>query len=357
MNSLVIKKLPGYFLITCLLLSLIALLYILQPFLQIILLSAVLTISFYGIYKFFLKLFRGYSSIASLVSCAIVLLVIVVPIVLLSILVANEAIDTYKLIQVRFDSGEYDRWLELGGSGVQNFYAEYVQPLVGTHIQDLKTSILDMAQKFSSFLATQIGNFVFNILNLVVGFLIILFTMFYFFKDGNRIMEKMAKLSPLPRSHEEELFKKITTMVKAITLGVFLTALIEGAIGGIGFAIVGIPNPIFWATMMAFLSLLPLVGPALIWVSAAIILFMNGQIAAGIFIVIWGVVAIGSVEYILRSYFIGHKAKTYPLMIFFVVLGGIWMMGFKGIIVGPLVLMLFMAFLHIYEMEYKRILK
>ncbi len=357
MRSLTIKNLPGYFLLTCLILSLIALLYILQPFLQIILLSGVLTVSFYGIYKFFLRIFRNYGNIAALVSCLVVLLVIVVPIVLLSILVANEAIDTYKLIQIRFESGEYDKWLEWGGVGIQSFYAEYVQPLVGVHMQDLKTSILNMAQSFSTFLATQIGSFVFNILHLVVGFFIMLFAMFYFFRDGEKIMEKIAKLSPLPRAHEEEFFKKITTMVKAITLGVFLTAIIEGAIGGIGFAIIGIPNPIFWGTMMAFLSLIPLVGPSIIWIPASIIMFVNGQIGAGIFLIIWGVVAIGSVEYLLRTYFIGHRAKTYPLMIFFVVLGGIWMMGFKGIIVGPLVLMVFLALLHIYEMEYKRILK
>ncbi len=355
MENTVIKKLPGYFLLTCLILATIAVLYLLRPFLQVLLISAVLTISFYKGHKLLLRIFKS-PNLSALISCVTVFLIIIVPLTLFLVLVANEAIDTYKLIQIKIESGYFDSWLgyKAGGS---RFFSEYIEPLVNVDISSFKATILEVAQKVSTFLATQIGNLVVNLLNLIFSFLIMLFAMFYFFRDGEKIAEKIRKLSPLPKKHEEEITKKTATMVKAITLGVFLTAMVEGLLGGIAFAIIGIQNPIFWGAMMAFLSLVPLVGPTLIWIPATIILFLDGAVGSSIFLFAWGVLAIGSVEYISRTYFIGYKTKSYPLLIFLIVIGGIWTMGFKGIIVGPLVLMIFMSLLHVYEIEYKKILK
>ena len=146
-------------------------------------------------------------------------------------------------------------------------------------------------------------------------------------------------------------------MVKAIIIGGFLTGIIQGLVGGIGFAIAGIPNVFFWTAMMAFASFVPLIGTTLIWLPASIILIASGDYTWGIFLLIWGLVVISVVDNLVRPYLVGGKAHTYPLLTFFVILGGIFTMGFTGIIVGPMVLMAFMAFLHIYEAEYVKVLK
>jgi len=146
-------------------------------------------------------------------------------------------------------------------------------------------------------------------------------------------------------------------MIKAIVLGVFLTSIIQGFIGGIGFAIAGISNPVFWGSAMAFFSLVPMVGTAVIWVPTAIILLILGNWGLALFIFLWGFFAVGTVDNFVRPYLIGGKAHTYPLMTFLVVLGGVLTMGLKGVIIGPIVLMVLMSFLHIYEAEYGKVLK
>jgi predicted PurR-regulated permease PerM len=164
-------------------------------------------------------------------------------------------------------------------------------------------------------------------------------------------------LSPLPKVYEDELFGKMDSMVKAIVFGVFLTAIAQGLVGGVGFAISGISNPIFWGTAIAVASFIPVVGTGLVWVPAAIILVIFGNYWAALFLAIWGFLVIGTVDNFLRPYLIGGKAKTHPLLTFFVILGGLFTMGLIGIVVGPVVLMFVMSLLHIYEAEYTKVLK
>lgn len=354
---LIIDKLPGYFLILCLVLVFLFLLSILRPFLTVIFLGAVLTISFYPVYRKLLKWFRGWRRLTAFVSCLLIILIIVVPIGLFVLLLTGEAYDTYLLIQDKINSGIFDRFLQWEEGGFFYDLKERISPVIDLDSIDIKQTIVDMANALSSFLIAQTGNFISTISSIIIGLIVMLFSMYYFFKDGDELVRKAGKLSPLPSVYEGELFKKIASMVKAVIFGVFLTAVIQGIVGGIGFAIAGVSSPVFWGTAIAFFSLVPVVGTAVVWVPAAIILALLGNYYAAIFIFIWGFLAVGSVDNFVRPYLIGGKAHTYPLMTFLVVLGGVLTMGLKGVIVGPLVLMVLMSFLHIYEAEYSRVLK
>lgn len=356
-RALILEKLPGYFLIACLVLLFVLLLKILSPFLTVIFVAGVLVIAFHPLYRWIRKLFRGWERSASLVMCLFVILVTAVPVTLFVILLANEGVSTFELIQVKINSGIFDKYFQWESGGVFFDLKNKIEAIVNLDGFDIKENIIKFAHTLSTFLVSQTATFLKSISSLLVSIIMMLFVMFYFFKDGERIVDRIGNICPLPKIHESELFKKITGMVKAILIGVFLTAIVQGLIGGIGFAIGGVSNPVFWGTAIAFFSMVPMVGTALIWVPASIILALMGSYGTAIFIFLWGLLLIGTVDNVLKPYLIGGKAHTYPLMTFFVVLGGMWTMGFKGLIIGPLVLMVLMSFLHIYESEYGKVLK
>ncbi|MFH1218517.1 MAG: AI-2E family transporter [Candidatus Peregrinibacteria bacterium] len=354
---LIVEKLPGYFLILCLVAAFYFLVKILNPFLTVIFVGAVLVIAFYPVYRKLLKWFRGWSRLSSFVSCLLVVLVILVPLSLFVLLLATEAFDTYEIIQQKVNSGVFDKYLQWGDGGFFYDLKQQIEPVVNLDSIDLKKNIIGIAQSLSSFLVSQTTNLVRGLSNILLSIVVMLFVMYYFFKDGDKLVEKVGRLSPLPSVYETELFKKIADMVKAIVFGVFLTAVIQGVIGGVGFAIAGISNPVFWGAAMAFFSLLPVVGTALIWIPAALVLLIMGQWGVALFLALWGALVVGTVDNFVRPYLIGGKAHTYPLMTFLVVLGGVMTMGLKGVVIGPIILMVLMSFLHIYEAEYSKVLK
>jgi len=356
-RSLILERLPGYFLLICLSLALLAFLYVLGPFLTVLVIAAVLTIAFYPIYKRILKAFRGRARLASLVSCLLIILVIVIPLTIFVIMIGSEAMSTYNVVYEKINSGVFDKYLQWQSGGFFYDLKEKISPFVDIESLNVKQDIINMAGSLTQFLVEQTKVLLTGVFSVLFDFLIMLFAMYYFFKDGPALVEKIGKISPLPSIYESQLFSKIGSMVKAIIFGVFLTAIAQGVLGGVGFAIAGISNPVFWGAAMAFLSLVPMIGTAVIWVPAVVILTILGSYGAAIFILLWGVLLVSSVDNILRPYLIGGKAHTYPLMTFFVILGAIFTMGIKGVVIGPLILMLLMSFLHIYETEYGKVLK
>lgn len=356
-SSLILEKLPGYFLIACLLVVSYFLFKILSPFLTVIFVAAILAITFNPVYKWILNFFRGWQRSASLVTCLLVILVTVAPITVFILMLTSEGVTTYHLVQDKIESGVFDKYFQWEEGSFIYDLTNQVGSVVDFEKLDIKQNIIDMARTLSTFLVTQTGTLIKSVSNLVLSFLIMLFAMFYFFKDGERIVDKIGSISPLPTVHENQLFSKMNSMVKSIMVGVFLTAVIQGVIGGIGFAIAGISSPVFWGTAIALSSMIPVFGTAMIWVPAAIILAILGSYGAAIFLFIWGLLVIGGIDNIVRPMLIGGKAHTYPLLTFFVILGGVWTMGFKGVIIGPLVLMALISLLHIYEAEYQKVLK
>lgn len=354
---LIVEKLPGYFLIACVIAALIFFLEVISPFLTVTLIGAVLVIAFYPLYKWILKLFRGWARTASLVSCLLVVFVIIVPLAFFVVLIAGEAFDTYQVVQAKIESGMFDKYLQWKDGGFFYDLKQSIDPVINLDGLDIKKNIIDMAQALSSFLVSQTASFVASFFEIVLGIIVMIFVMFYFFKDGPSIVKRIGHLSPLPTVYESELFAKIASMVKAVVFGVFLTAIIQGIVGGLGFAIVGISNPVFWAAAIAFFSLFPVVGTAIIWFPASVILAIMGEYGGAIFIFLWGMFVVGTIDNFVRPYLIGGKAKTYPLLTFLAVLGGVMTMDLKGLVIGPLVLIVLLSFLHIYESEYAKVLK
>lgn len=355
--GLAVHNMPGYFLLISLVLALIALYVVLERFVTVILLAAILAVAFYPVYKRILTLFRNRASLASLVSCILVLLIIVIPVTLMVLLLVREAYDTYLLIQSKVSSGYFDNLLKWENGGMLFDLKQKLLPVVDMDTLDLKKTITSAAQSVSTFLIAQTAVVLKQFTTLVVDFVVMMFAMFYFFKDGSLLKKRLMEYSPLPAQYERKIIKKMKDMIGAIVYGLFLTALTQGALGGIGFALAGISNPIFWGAVVAFFALIPLVGTGIVWLPAGLILIFTGSVGWGVFVLLWGFFVVSLVDNFMKPYLIGGKAHTYPLLTFLAIFGGIFAFGLKGVLFGPIIMMFAVTILYIYKSEYRPILR
>lgn len=371
-NGVVLQNFPGYFLIASLLISLVLLYFLWQPFWISLILAGIFASALYPLYDRLLKLTKGRARLSALLACLFVLFLIVIPTGIFLFLLGRQALDVYNGIVQKVQSGALDPYLkwEQGNIFYDIFqevqtYFEKSQVLFGTTVDltnlDLKQSLVGLAKDVSGLLVGQTKNLIAGLgesfLNAILNFFILFFALYYFFKDGHLISNAFMQASPLPAKYNTELLRKFKEMSKAALYGIFLTSIAQGMLGGIGFMIVGIPNALLWGTAMAFFSLVPLVGTSLIWLPASVILLLSGNIFGGIFLFLWGIFLVGTIDNFLRAYLIGNRVKMNPLLAFLAVFGGIGLFGLVGVLFGPLILTLFFTFLHIYELEYKTALK
>ncbi len=360
-QGLVIEKFPSYFLIACLFITGLFLFNILYPFLTGLVLAAILATAFHPLYHKILALLRNRERWASLLSCFLILVLLVVPLVVFILLLSRQALNTFDFIKHELQAGHYDQYLLWAPGGIiydfLNNLIGRVDTIIDVKNLDIKTNITNFVQSITSFFLNQAASIINGFLNLLLTFFVMFFAMYYFFKDGHAIIKKIMVLSPLPEKHEVEVFRKFKEISLATLYGIFLTSIVQGIIGGIGFAIVGIPNVLFWGTAIAVFSLIPFVGTSVVWFPAGIILLLSGNYIGGIFLLLWGAFLVSTVDNFLRAFLIGGRTKTNQLLTFLAIFGSIWYFeSLVGVIFGPLILALFFTFLHIYEMEYNRVL-
>jgi predicted PurR-regulated permease PerM len=359
-DGVIIKNFPGYFLIFCIAVSGWFLINVFRPFFTILILAAILATAFYPLYRKLLKIFKVRARFASITMCFLVIVLIVVPLVLFILLLGRQAFDTYSFIQEQVHNGVLDPYIQWQSGGMIYDSLAVLRNDLGLAVDlnslDIKAGIIETAQIVSSWLAGQSAAILKGFGGLLLSFFILIFALYYFFKDGVLIVKKIMILSPLPKEYEFELFKKFKEISLATLYGIFLTSIVQGIIGGIGFVIAGIPNALFWGTAIAAFSLVPVVGTSLVWLPASVLMIVTGHLQSGIFLFLWGLLIVSTVDNFLRAFLIGGKTKTNQLLTFLAVFGGIGMFGLVGVIFGPLILTLFFTFLHIYELEYDSVL-
>lgn len=357
-DTLIIQNFPGYFLMGCLAVSFIFLYRILSSYVTVLILGAILATAFYPLYKKVLAFFKNKARFASLVSCFLVLILIVVPLAVFAIFLGKQALDTVTFIRDQLQSGFFDPYFQWEPGGIIYDALNPLRQLGILNIDnlDIKTPLLESLKTLSPVLINQGTVFLRSFATLLLHSFILFFGLYYFFKDSGAIIKKLMILSPLPFEYEKEIAFKFKEISLATLYGTFLTSVVQGIIGGIGFAIAGIPNALFWGTAIAFFSLIPIVGTATVWFPASVILLLMDNYFSGIFLLLWGFLLVSTVDNFLRAYLIGGRTKMNQLLTFLAVFGGISAFGLEGVIFGPLILTLFFTFLHIYEMEYDGVL-
>lgn len=364
-KNLVLPDFARYFFVFFVVGVLLLFAWIISPFFDLLIYAATIVVIFYPLYSWLRKKFPKHHSFAALLSTLFVLVVVLTPTTFFALLLSQEAVDAYQLLS--------SKWVTLNLSnlhwtGLQNL------PLIGGLLQrlgeslgfsdfvygteiNLVTWVKDLAQSVAGFLVAQSTSILTTVGDTVLGFFVLILTVFFFFRDGDHFVEVAQTLSPLPTRYETEIGNKLRDTTYAIVMGTFVTALIQGVAGGIGFAIAGVSNVIFWSTLMAFASVIPYFGAALIWWPIGIALCLHGDVFWGVFVMLWGICIVSLVDNLVRPILIGTRTRSHALTTFLAVLGGILIFGMKGIIFGPLILSLTITILHIYQLEYRDMLR
>jgi len=338
-----------FFLLFLIILVLYACYLIFRPFLAEILVAAILVSIFYTPYEWLTKKLRGRKTLSSFIMCLLILALVIVPLANFIVYAAQESVEAY----VQFS--RYVNANDLNSTIVQNQIWNRVD-FIGIDADSLRGFVVDITKKLSDWLVSGGANLLRGTTNFIISLLLIIFTMFFFFIDGPWMLERIMHWTPLPNKYDKRIFDKFRKVSYSVVVSSFLTALVQGFVGALGFLIVGLPA-FFAGVAMAFLSLLPYIGTALIWLPVGAYLLLAGKIWQGVFILIWGALIVSNIDNILKAYLMKGKARVHPIFIIFSILGGIALFGFWGIFFGPLIISLAVTILHIYELEYGSVLE
>jgi predicted PurR-regulated permease PerM len=338
-------KFKRYFLLGVLIISSILFFNLIKIFFVPILLATVFTTLFYPLYDRMLKRLRHRRNLSAFICCLTLLLGLLVPLYLIGDMVASEAVHLYETV-----IPEIQQLLEKGDAGLLGEIKK--NPIV----QRLKPETIDwysytqeIAKRFGDFLAQTSR----STLQVVVNLFTMLFTMFYFFRDGEGLIQRIKYLSPLEDIYEEAIIFRFVSVARATIKGTLLIGLIQGGLGGIVLWLFGVESPVLWGVVMVVLSIIPLVGSWLVLYPAAIFKMLTGEFWQGVAMALITAIVITNIDNLLRPRLVGRDAGMHDLMIFFSTLGGISVFGVMGFIVGPVLAVFFLTILDIYSVEFK----
>ncbi len=298
---------------------------------------------------------RGRKKTAALLSCLLLIMVIIIPLTLVFLAVIKQGILSFNAINQWVSQGNIERL-------AQTPFVSKMMTLSQTYIKesllkgvDLNGIMITVSSHAGELLMNQGKYLIANISAVVGKFFLMTFVFFFAIQEQEKNFQYISHLIPLSSAQERIVVTKIKAVAKSALLGTLVTSMSQGIAGGIAFTICGLPG-IFWGAVMAFASLIPVVGTALIWVPAALWLFISGSWGYGIFMVLWSAVVVGMIDNLVRPLFMKGSADMSTLLIFFSILGGINYFGLTGLLYGPMVFGLTLVLLYIYDLEFRTFL-
>ena len=314
----------------------------LRPFVGVLTWAAVLVIVFYPVYERLLERTKR-PAMSAVLACLLVVAMILAPITFLTVAVINELAGVTQNLQANVASlldpnspmtGPVLRWI-----------GQYID------VEQLRSQqfVLDHLKGMSGTIVGRTLGIVGGALGILIEIFFVIFTMYYLFRDGQRITRALPDVLPLEREQSERIFARTRDVISASVYGVLVVAAIQGALGGLAFWALGIPSAIVWAVVMTLLSMIPMAGAFIVWIPAAIFLAVTGHWIKAVLLTVWGALVIGTIDNFLRPKLVGGKAKLHELFIFFSVLGGLQVFGVVGVVLGPVVLAITIALLDVFR--------
>jgi predicted PurR-regulated permease PerM len=330
---------------------------VIRPFIATLLGSVLLSYLFYPWYKWLQKKIKSKNAAALIISFIIIILLLAPLFFVLNTLTKEAYVSYLTSKQKILSIGD-----TLKNCPEENSLCGFVS-YVGDFLDDpkVKYHLQNTVEKVTSYVIDGASNLVFSIPKFILKFFVMMFAIFYLFKDGPKIMDNLRRVLPLRDIYKRHLFEKFGKTTFAIVYGYIVVAVIQGILGGIGFFIFGITSPIIWGIIMIFAALIPFIGTAVVWLPAALFKLIGGisagstaEITGGALFILYGMIIISGLDNIIRPKIIGNKAKVHPVIILIGVLGGLYLFGPVGVIVGPLMLALFVTFIKAYEIDKKK---
>jgi predicted PurR-regulated permease PerM len=315
--------------------------WILWPYSGAVLWAAVLAIVFAPAYRRLSRSMRQKRTLAALATVMIILMIVILPLTLVGALLLQEGFSVYERIQ----SGELNigRYFQQVFGALPAWVTDLLDRFGLTNLGVMQERLSSSLMKTSQFLAAQALNIGQNTFEFIVNLFIMLYLLFFLLRDGDTLSKRIRDAIPLRAEQRRDLFNKFTAVIRATVKGNIVVALVQGALGGLIFWFLGVHAPVLWAVLMAFLSLLPAVGSAMIWLPVAIYFLVTGAMWQGVVLIAFGVLVIGLVDNVLRPILVGKDTKMPDYVVLISTLGGMAIFGVNGFIIGPVIAAMFIA--------------
>ncbi|MBM7455396.1 putative PurR-regulated permease PerM [Oceanisphaera litoralis] len=335
------------FLFTLLLVSLLFGL-VLKPFWGAIFWACAISVIFYPLQHRILTHIGAKPNRAALLTLLICVVIVVLPVLFIATSFIQEGVALYQ----RIDKGEINPARLLEQTRTAFPLLPDLLAYLGIDLESVRQKLAEAAVAASKLLAEKALTAGQSTFTFVVDVALMLYLAFFLLRDGHQLIELLVRALPLGDERERKLFAKFSEVTRATVKGNILVAMVQGALGGFIFWALAIPGPLLWGVVMAFLSLIPAIGAALVWLPVAIYLFATGEWLSGAVLVAFGALVIGLADNVLRPLLVGRDTKLPDYLVLFSTLGGISLMGVNGFVIGPLVAALFLVFWDIFMREF-----
>ena len=319
--------------------------YVVKPFFYPIFWAAVIASLFYPLYKRFSHLLNP--SFSAALTLIIVTIIVILPFTFIITLLIKEMVNIFN---------SYGQTDQLGGiiQDVNNFLHnnEFVQK-IGLNDTAISGRLDEIGRSVVTFVYVSVKSLTQNSLEFIALFVLMLYTLFFFLRDGGKIMKKIMYLIPLGSRYEQMLYEKFTSAASSAIKGTVVVGLIQGLTGGLLFWFTGVPGPMIWGLVMAALGAIPVTGTFLVWFPAGIIKIATGHMTQGIIILVVGTLLVSTIDNLLRPLIVGKNLQMHPVVVLFSTLGGVVVFGLTGFVLGPVIAALCQSFWELYEHYYQ----
>jgi len=320
-----------------------AVLLIIRPFVGPILWAGLLALMLFPINEKLRAAFRGRKTAAALALTLASIVVLVVPAIFLGIAFGRQASDLVGRAQTSAAEHQIQRPTDVLQLPVVERTLQWVESVLPVKPEQITSSVVSASRQVIESVVSVGGSLFASAIGAVVAIVLALFLLFFFLRDGEGMLARAMSLVPLDDRRKALLLTHLSNVIQAIVLGSLVTALVQGTLVGIAFALVGLPSAVVFAVLAMGASVIPLVGTAMVWLPAALFLGLTGRWGAALFMVIWSVAIVSSADNVVRPLFISSRAKITTLPVFIGLLGGIGAFGAIGIFLGPVIIALVLA--------------
>jgi predicted PurR-regulated permease PerM len=322
-----------------------------KHFILVILLAGIFSALIYPVFLKITRFFKGRKTLASIITVLVLVMVILLPLTSLFGIITAQALNV---------AGAVKSWVShqesLYGS-VQAFVEKLpFNERIAPYTEDIIKKLGEVVGTVSRFLLASLSSVTVMTVNFILLGFIFLYTMFFFLMDGEKVLNKILYYLPLEDREERRLLDRFTSVTRATLKGTAIIGLLQGVLAGLAFWVVGIPQAVFWGTIMTVLSIIPGIGSGLIWLPAAIIIAVKGEYINAAGLVIFCGLVVGSLDNLLRPRLVGKDTQMHELLIFFGTMGGLIMFGIIGFIIGPIIAALFVTLWEMYGEVFKEML-
>lgn len=287
--------------------------------------------------------------ISASITILLVLLVIILPAGFIGSLLFSESVELY-------DS------LSSDSSGIEKSFQHFANALAhNPYLSKLDMNehfwiekYAELAKGVTNSISSSLANATQNSLAVIVKFVVMIYTLFFFLRDGEKFFDMAIRIYPLGSGRGKILFDRFISAAKTTLKTTLIIGGIQGALGGFIFFITGIQGVLIWTVVMIFAAIIPLVGCSIIWAPMGIFMLASGHVWEGLVILLFGLVVITTVDTVLRPLMIGRDVEIHPLLIFLSTLGGIVVFGFSGFVMGPIIVSLLMTIWDMYDQFYRK---